>query len=276
MSDANIVKPEPESQASEGVIPSEFVPEVTFNRSKGELSLVLPGGKTFSMKVNEVDDDDEPERKPLTPEEFREALTAIDKLGLTWTADMVPDLKAKTVEAEAALAGEELEALQGKYPHLPYEIHLAVTYALTGNKAGADAAGGLEWFDKKAETVNEVLIDNDYRSEFFFKYAIKIPYLKDIDWEVVFKVYERGITKPLGIPYGVLTLTLQDPFFTGRGSGARKTTVAVDMALVNELLTILNEVKSNLESAKHLRDKLSEQHLLEEQDNANPKPQLEQ
>ena len=63
----------------------------------------------------------------------------------------------------------------------------------------------MEWFDKKAQIVGEILIDNDYRAEFFFKYAIKIPYLKDIDWEVVFKAYERGITKPLGVPYGVLT-----------------------------------------------------------------------
>ena len=129
---------------------------------------------------------------------------------------------------------------------------------------------------EKAQIVSEILIDNDYRAEFFFKYAIKIPYLKDIDWEVVFKAYERGITKPLGVPYGVLTLSFQDPFFTGRGSNVRRTTVAVDIALVTELLTILNEVKSSLESAKHLRDKLIEQHLLEEQANDDSKPRLGQ
>src|SRR2546425_3117307 len=118
MSDADIVKPEPESQPSEAAIPPEFVPEVTFNRTKGELSLALPGGKTFSMKVNEVfddaDDDDEPEHKPLTPGEFREALNAVDKLGLTWTADLVPNLKAKSPENESALASEELDELQKK------------------------------------------------------------------------------------------------------------------------------------------------------------------
>src|SRR5205823_13084363 len=124
-----------ESQSSEPVIPPEFIPEVIFNRTKGELSLALPGGKTFLMKVNETfDDDDEPERKPLSPDEFRTALLAVDKLGLTWTADLVPNLKAKTPEMESALASEELQKLQDKYPNLPYEIHLAATYALTGKK----------------------------------------------------------------------------------------------------------------------------------------------
>jgi|GEM_PF-2567196 len=276
MSDSNIVKAEPEPKQTETGIPAEFIPEVTFNRNKGELSLALPDGKTFSMKVNETfDEDDESEHKPLSPDEFRAALAAVDKLGLTWTADVVPNLKAKMPEAEAALAGEELEALQAKYPHLPLEIHHAAAYALTGTKIVADDAGGLEWLEEKARIISEILIDNNYRSEFFFKYAIKIPYLKDIDWEVVFKAFERGISKPLGIPYGVLALTLQDPFYTGRVPKTSRITVAVDETLVNQLLGILNEVKANLETAKHLRDKWQEQHLWEEQDNGNEKLQLE-
>ena len=87
------------------------------------------------------DEDDTPRREPLTPEEFRDALSAIDKLGLTWTADLTPNLKARVLKL-SALASEELDELQEQYPPLPYEIHLAATYALTGNKGGAEAAGG--------------------------------------------------------------------------------------------------------------------------------------
>jgi len=253
------------------------VPEIVFDRVKNEVTFVGLDSQTFKLRARVIEEEplEEYHREPLSPDEFRKALEAIDKLGLTWTADLVPNIKAKTPEAESALASEELQKLQDRYPDLPYEIHLAATYALTGNKGGAEAAGGDEWFEKKAEILNEIILaDNNYRSEFFFKYAIKIPYLKDIDWEVVFKAFERGITRPLGVPYGVLALTLQDPFFTGNSPSVRKVTVAVDVNLVNELLTILNEVKSNLETAKRLTDLLTKQHLLEEQANHEPKPSL--
>ncbi|HEY3102013.1 MAG TPA: hypothetical protein VGJ69_00385 [Pyrinomonadaceae bacterium] len=266
----------PHEKASETTPP--VIPEVVFDKSKGEISFTGPEGKTIALRATVIEEepDEERSREPLTPEQFSEALAAVDRLGLTWTADLVPNLKAKSSETEAALASEELQELQDKYPHLPYEIHLAVTHALTGSKTVAQDAGGADWLDQKAKTVSEILIDNNYQSEFFFKYAIKIPYLKDIDWEIAFKAYERGVTKPLGVPYGVLVLTLQDPFFSGRNPKLSRTTVAVDETLVNELLSILNEVKSNLDKAKRLRDKLIEQRLLEEQDNADAKLQLEQ
>jgi len=186
----------------------------------------------------------------MTPKEFREALEAVDNLGLTWTADVSPFVKAKKPEAEKALVSEEFAALQAKYPHLPFEIYLAASYKLTGNKGVADAAGGEDTLREKAEIANEILIDNAFRSEFFFKHAIKVPYLRDIDWEVVYKLYERGVEEMPGIAYGLLALSLQDPFFTGRSPSAQHITVAVDENLLTKLIGILNEVKAKLESAR--------------------------
>jgi len=75
-----------------------------------------------------------------------------------------------------------------------------------------------------------------------------------------------------GISYGLLALSLQDPFYTGRSTPSRHLTVAVDESLVNKLLEILSEVKSRLESARRLTGILSKQQTLEEKDDDSPKP----
>ncbi len=136
--------------------------------------------------------------------------------------------------------------------------------------------GNEEDVKRKSEIANELLITTSYRSEFFFKHAIKVPYLSDIDWEVVFKLSEKNVEAVPGNAYGLLALTLHDPFIAVKRTNARHITVAVDENLVNKLLATLNEVKARLEKARQLAELINKQPLLEEENNesANPK-QLE-
>ncbi len=202
----------------------------------------------------------------MDPDEFELALQAIDKLGLTWTADPVPRIKPKTSEKEDALLSEEFERIQDEYPRLPFEVFLAASQYLTGTSPFTAQAGGKESLERKAAIVGQLIVDSNFRNEFFFKSAIKVPYLRDIDWEIVSKVYERGVKGSPGISYGLLALSLQDPFNPpGRGH-VRHVTVAVDEALIDNLLSILTEVRSYLASARHQTDILSKQQLLEEKD----------
>lgn len=256
----------------------ESPPEFIYDKRKGEMTLVRAGGKSITFKTRVIEDDEEEEEddEPMTPEEFEEALEAVNRLGLTWTADATPNVKAKSPETENALLSEEFIELQDKFPNLPFEVYIATSYKLTGNENLAAVAGGENYLKRKAEIAGRVFIDHAFRSEFFFKHAIKVPYLRNIDWEVVYKLYEKGAEGIPGIPYGMLALSLQDPFFTGKGRNLRNITVAVDESLVNLLLKILGEVKVKLENARRISDVLNEQHLLEEQDHDNkePSPQL--
>lgn len=207
-----------------------------------------------------VDAEDEEEHfVPMTPEEFEKALSEVDALGLTWTADRSPVVKPKTKESESALISERFDELQERYPHLPFEVFLATSRYLTGTEVFSQVAGGEASLERKAEIAARFIIDHKYRTEFFFRAAIKVPYLQEIDWEVVTKLYERGVKDKVNIAYGLLALSLQDPFNTGRGRPpARHVTVAVDEALVDKILAILTELKSKLISARQDTETLSQ------------------
>ncbi|HEV2911899.1 MAG TPA: hypothetical protein VGX92_01165 [Pyrinomonadaceae bacterium] len=264
-----------EEGASAAEPQEERLPEFIINKIKDELTFIDPAsGKpiTFKTRIIEEEEEEEEEHEPLSPDQFHDALNRIGSLGLTWTADLVPRVKAKSPETEEALVSEEFAEVQKKYPHLPYELYVATTYYLTGNKTYAQSVGGEEALKRKALIAHELLIDTDYRSEFFFKHAIKVPYLRDIDWEVVFKLSEKAVERAPAISYGLLALALQDPFYNARSSNVRHVTVAVDENLVNKLLTILNEVKSKLESGRRLSEILDKQNLLEAEDNGSTDP----
>jgi len=235
---------------------TETVPHLIVDRFENELTLIRDSGQQVSLKAHIIDHSEEDEEDhdlpPMSPEDFEKAVRAVDKLGLAWTADTVPGVKAKSTETESNLLSDEFEKLQNEYPNLPYEVFLAASYFLTGSAIYAKEAGGLESLKRKAEIARELIVTPDYKSAYFFRAAIKVPYLRDIDWEVVFKLHERGVKEIPGIAYGLLALSLQDPFFTGRPGSIRHLTVAVDEKLVDYLLRILEELKSKLGSAKQI------------------------
>lgn len=259
--DHEILVPENVPEASS----TEIVPHLIVDRLQNELTLIRDSGESVSLKAHiidssedEIDEEiDEESIPPMSSEDFETAVRAVDRLGLTWTAGMTPGVKAKSSETESNLLSDEFEKLQDAYPRLPYEVYLAASYYLTQSPIYAKEAGGIESLERKAEIAKELIVTPDYRREFFFQSSIKVPYLKDIDWEVVFKLHERGVKGVPGIAYGLLALTLQDPFFTGRPGNARNITVAVDERLTDYLLKILNELKSMLASATRQSDILS-------------------
>jgi hypothetical protein len=267
-------KPDSE-ELGKSALPDErlTMPELIIDRVKNELTFIDQTGKPLSVKTRIVEvpdeDADETPLPPMAVEDFEKALRAVDSLGLAWTADSTPAVKVKNAGAEDALISEEFEKLQVEYPRLPYEVFLATSYFLTGSKVYAQASGGEENLKKKAVIAGEIVVDADYRNQFFFRSAIKVPYLRDIDWEIVIKLHERGVQGTAGIPYGLLALKLQDPFYSSRTGNLRHITVAVDEALVNNLLGILTEVQSRLASARRQTDILTNQQLLEEQDDNN-------
>lgn len=203
----------------------------------------------LSAKVAEIEDT-EAEVKALSPEEFRDALQKLDALGLTWTADRVPQIKPKQSVSDEVFLTEDFDKIREDYPYLPVELSAIVFHVLTGSQPSTILVGDQESLQKKAELVERFIITQAYKSEFFFKHAIKVPYLRDIDWEVVCKVSERNVHKPSIIPYALLSLMFLDPNRAGIRQQESTLTVAVDEKLVTDLIGILDEVRDNLQRAQ--------------------------
>lgn len=261
----------PGSEAGTPERQGALLPEVVINKATNELTFTDPvSGQTATLKVNvieEEEDEDEEELEPLTPDEFREVLQQIEALGLTWTADRYPRIKAKDVKSEGALFSGAFEEIQGEYPGLPRELSVVLSYALTGNKAfiagGVDAVGGEDFLEQKSETVRELLITPDFRAEFFFKHAIKVPYFESIDWEVVLKTYEKNVGRPVGVPYALLLLTFHNTNpKASKIDEHQNVTVAVDEGLIDRLMGTLLEVKLALENSRELTDVLEKRQQL--------------
>jgi hypothetical protein len=268
-----------ETAGGEGGQPEQAVarlPEMTINRATKELTVTNPAtGETATFKVNVIEPEEESEEEaeeeaepePLTPDQFRDALQRIDALGLTWTADRQPRIRAKDPQSESILFGEEFQALQTEYPSLPRELSVVAYYALTGNKTfvagGIDAVGGPEFLEQKATLVHQLLANPEYRSEFFFKHAIKVPYFESVDWEVVLKTHEKNVDRPIGVPYALLLLTFHNTNSNvGKIDEHRNLTVAADVSLINKLIASFVEVKTALESSLDLTRALDQRYQL--------------
>lgn len=209
---------------------------------------------------HDVNDDVEKERGPLTSEEFRTALRKVDALGLTWTADRVPRTIAKKPETKDALFGTEVQQIRLDYPNLPRELGLVVFHALTGGSVPLSLVGEKDELDEKIAVVNDTIITREYRSEFFFKHAIKVPYFSNVDWEVVVKAFEKNVEGVPGISYALLALHLRDPDVPETQTRRRTTTTAaVDEPLVDKLIASLQEVKAALVRARVFADAVNEQ-----------------
>jgi hypothetical protein len=184
-------------------------------------------------------------RKPLTPAEFKAALERVEALGLTWTADNIPQVRVKDSGTDDPLFTDEFTALMRKYPHLPAELSMVVAHAITGVRL-PPGVGSAEDLREKAQIARKMVITPEYKSEFYFKHTTKVPYLTDIDWEVDLKVAERNVARPPGVSYALLSLFLSPPNIGSGPRGPRTVTVAVNGESVNRLIGILQEVEEAL------------------------------
>jgi hypothetical protein len=241
----------PEFQADESY-------DVTLNKTTSELTIRDPNtGRIVTLKTKVVESPEETETaeefKPLPPDDFRNVLARLDALGLTWTADRIPRVVAKESAAEDAFLSDEFQQLQSQYPTLPRELSAVIFHALTGMPAIESVVGTKDDLNNKVAAVREFIITPDYRSEFFFKYAIKVPYFESIDWEVLFKTHERNVTGIPGVSYALLMLTFHNPNpRIGDIDKHQNVTVAADLKLVDNLISTLIDVKTALEDAGEL------------------------
>jgi hypothetical protein len=252
--------------------------EVTLDKARNQLTLKdLKTGRVFTLKTNIIEDDKEEggeedednDEEPLSADQFRNALERLAALGLTWTADRIPRVVAKSPEAEDAFLSEEYRRLQADYPHLPRELSAVVFHALTGMPAHESVVGNTDELEKKIKAFRDLVLTADYRSEFFFKYATKVPYFEGIDWEIVLKTHERNVEGFPAVAYALLLLTFHNSNPTVSGLNEHQNvTVAVNLKLVNKLIRILVDIKSGLEDARRLGEKLTESTKLKGNDDA--------
>lgn len=242
--------------------------EIVFNKTTNEILLKDSKGNAASLKatiIEQENDGEEDDDVPLTPEQFGAALRRVDELGLTWSADRVPRAKVKENIGEDVLLGDEFRKIQEEYPTLPLELGVAVSYALTGNKLLAFEVGGDEVLKEKAKIVTDIVLSVDYRSEFFFKHALKVPYFSNIDWEVILKLREKNVKHSPGVSYALLTLLFHDE--NAEKNKHQSLTVAVDTILVNKLIASLTQVKKGLEQGRRLSEVIHRK--AEKEDKAN-------
>lgn len=245
-----------------GDSPTAEVLELTLNKETNQIILRdRDTGRVLVIdpKVVETTHEAKPQRRTLTVEEFGKVLDKLEALGITWSADIPPLPVLIDKKNRAVLSSEEYIQLQEEYPTFPRELGAIILHELTGGGALRVVAGDAEQLKQKAALLSGILTQG-YRTEFFFRYAIKVPYFEDIDWEVVVKAYERGVKDMVKTPYALLTLTLRQPTDSslnvedGAGQYRRPEliTVAVDETLLEQLLTRLGQVKVALHKAQQI------------------------
>ena len=214
-------------------------------------------GKTITLKIAVVEDEtdvEEPkEFRPIPVEEFKSVLQKIDQLGLCWTADVIPAVRAKEGISSDPLSDPEFLEITQQYPHLPVELSSFTRALLTGGVRMGEAANSENEFYKKAAVVQEFVISPRFKHEFFFKNSIKVPYFTDLDWEVVIKAYERNVGVRPDVIYGLISLAFikSDSSNPWNPKPPRQAiTVAVDEKLVDKIIESLNDLKEALQKAR--------------------------
>ena len=106
---------------------------------------------------------------------------------------------------------------------------------------------------------------DEYRADFFFKHALKVPYFESIDWEVILKTHEKGVNGVVSIPYALLMLTFHNTNpKVGQLDAHQNFTVAVNRDLIDKMLATFTEVRAALEESYKMRDILSKTKSLTE------------
>ena len=207
-------------------------------------------------------------RKPLTADEFREAWEGLRALGITWTTDVLPTPSFLEGYNRDATFWKQYTELQKAFPTFPRELATTILHGLLKPQTGTD-------LDEKLEIIRSDLLTHDYRAEFFFKYATKVPYFEDMDWEVVIKAQERDVHAMPKIAYALLRLRFRTPEFSlvvhedPHDEFYREPellTVAVNEELIDRLIATLSEVRKALDRTQRLAESLTD---LTEEENGN-------
>ncbi len=250
---------------------SEETLEITINKATNEATLKNPkDNRIIKLKANfenavEEIEDDEDEVQPLTPGRFEDGIKRLDALGLTFSVDLFPSIKPKNDSSPDIIDAEEFEDIQDSYPILPREVGLVAHNTITGNSHGLDLLGGREFFERKSEIVERLVLTSKYREDFFFQHALKVPYFESIDWEIILKTHENGVKNTVSVPYALLMLSFHNTNpKLGRLDVHQNITVAVNRGLLENLLATLTRAKIALEESEKMREVLSNVKSLKE------------
>jgi hypothetical protein len=234
----------PEGKMSDNQPDSEQFEEfvVKVNRETNEIVFKNPRTGTETALKPKV------ETKSLTVSEFSDVWQRLNKLGITWTT-----------EKRDADFWKEFSAIQDEFPTFPRELGTAVLHALLGPRPG-------ESQNEKALIIKDLLTQK-YRSEFFFKYAVKVPYFEDIDWEIVIKAQERNVTLMPKIAYALLMLSFTDPVdpsisveeAANEVRDPEFMTVAVNEDAIDRLVEKLMTIRAALVKTQKIAESLTEQ-----------------
>lgn len=100
-----------------------------------------------------------------------------------------------------------------------------------------------------------MVLTDEYRADFFFKHALKVPFFESIDWEVILKTHEKGVKGSVSVPYALLMLTFHNTNpRLGELDVHQNITVAVNRDLIDKMLATLTEVRTALEESYKMRD----------------------
>lgn len=250
-------KENPDSQESEvsSLVDAvkEQTLEITIRKDTNEIILRDPAeNKIFRLKpVSEsppeyAEEDQQDEDGILTPEEFEDGVSRIYKLGLEFSADLSPQLFVSNEENADLIDGSELRKIQSRYPKLPREVGLVAHNSITGQKVGVISLGGPDFYAKKEVTAKNFIINTKYKEDFFFKHALKVPYLKELDWEVNMKLHEKGVRDSPNIPYCLLRIVYAESDSRGLGSDY-SVTMAIGRSNIDQFIAALTDLRAALE-----------------------------
>lgn len=247
----------PEDKVSDNQPDSEPFEEfvVKVNRETNEIVFKNPRTGTETTLKAKVEDD---RYNPLTVDAFSSVWQRLSNLGITWTTEIPPAPKFLEGYKRDEEFWKEYAAIQREFPNFPREVGAAVMNALLGPRPEEED-------DEKALIIKELLTQK-YRSEFFFKYAVKVPYFEDIDWEVVIKAQERNVTYMPKIAYALLMLSFTDPIdpslnLEDAADEIREPefmTVAVNEDAIDRLMEKLITIKAALIRTQQLAESLTE------------------
>lgn len=210
---------------------------------------------------------------PLTAEKFREAWEQLRALGITWTTDVLPVPSFLEGYNRDAAFWKRYVELQKEFPGFPRELASVVMHGLVAPQPGTE-------LDEKVNIIRSDLLTHDYRAEFFFKYATKVPYFDDLDWEVVIKAHERGVNAMPRIAYALLRLSFRTPNFRNVVNEDTDDdyqepdvlTVAANEELIDKIIEGLSEARRALDKTQKLAESLTD---LAQEDHDNVKPSTE-
>lgn len=245
--------------------------QLKINKETNELTFINPDtGKqvTIQARIEEKEEEEEDIRhSPISAEEFRTVLESLGEFGLTWSADIPPRPRFKKGVEPGQAFGIEYFKIQSKYPTFPRELGAVVMAAIMGSKQQAALVGSEDVLKEKVAILHDIgLITPEYRSEFFFKHAIKVPYFEDADWEIVIKAYERAVKPMPRSAYALLSLTFRKPLDTTLPIDEASdeyirpdfVTVAVNDYLLDKLIIQLTDAKKALGRAQQQAELLEE------------------